>query len=388
MTFRSTPASLPHAAITALIALFVGVVAASGCTEPSGYVGAGVAADGVSAADGGVGDGGVGADGAGATDSGGGVDAGAGSDTGAAPVTGKERDPACTDGKYTEVLPTGKESIQALIVAYSSDDTMTFITGVLAVRYPLGKTLVEGAIANAKQHCVDTFLPQSQRGSASAVLSRMGVIVHECGHFFDLYAKGKGFGESHYQFNQTVSFTCSGGGNQGSKPTFARSLITGDKWGDANKACASFGDKGCDSYAPIYLNGDPTDAKFESGDQGFNMLMEEVVQYINSLAEAVAFHDQIKGSTSARDGILTFLWYMERYLQMARLKYPASYKVILEDACWRNTVLTAWGRAWLYLNATEGDPKLTIKGAMLLKNAREPELMAEIQLLRDAHGCK
>lgn len=366
-----------------LFPLISTVFALSACTSPSGSNAGGVWVDGAG-----------GTDGTTSSDATTGQDAATAADTatekdaGSAPKPGKEVDPGCTDGKYKEVLPNGKEPIDDLIANYKSDATLAFITGVLAKRYPFGKTLVEGAIANAKQHCVDLFLPQSQRGTASQVLSRMGVIVHECGHFFDLYAKGKGFGQSHYQFHEAVAFTCSGGGHQGQKTTFSRSLIKGDKWNAANPACANFGDKGCDSYAPIYLNGDPTDSKFESGDQGFNMLMEEVVQYVNSLAEAVAFYDQIKGSTSARDGILTFLWYMERYLQMARLKYPESYKVITDDACWRDTILTVWGRAWLYLNATEGDSKLTIKGEKLLKNVREPELMAEIERVRIKHGCK
>ncbi|HAN32420.1 MAG TPA: hypothetical protein DCQ06_12565 [Myxococcales bacterium] len=296
-------------------------------------------------------------------------------------------DPACIDVQYQEVLPTGKQDISDLVSGYTPAGYMSFINTALERRYPLGKMLVTDAIDRAPQHCVDTFLPASFRSSASQVLSRMGVIVHECGHFYDIYKKGKAFGASHYQITEGLGFTCTGAANQGAKSTFARSLINTDKWASANKPCAKLGDQGCDSYAAIYLNGDPNDGKFESGDQGFNMLFEEVVQYVNSLAEAVAFKDQIFGATSARDGILTFVWYMTRYLQMARLQYPDSYEILSQNKCWREAILTVWGRAWLYLEATKGDKKLTIKGDKLLVNATEPDLVNEIALLRKIQGC-
>ena len=76
----------------------------------------------------------------------------------------------------------------------------------------------------------------------------------------------------------------------------------------------------CDFYRQVYLDGDPDDDNFEGGDQGYNSVLEETTQYINSLAVGYAFNDLYSGSVSERDGILTFLWYITRYLKMAPRK--------------------------------------------------------------------
>ena len=118
------------------------------------------------------------------------------------------------------------------------------------------------------------------------------------------------------------------------------------------------------------------------------MLFEEVVQYVNSLATGHAFQDQIQWSVSERDGILTFLWYLERYLKMAREQYPAAYAHLSQTACWREGILNVWGRAWLYLKATEGNGKLGISDAKIIGLVRTPELLDEIQRLREIQGCQ
>ena len=43
-----------------------------------------------------------------------------------------------------------------------------------------------------------------------------------------------------------------------------------------------------DNYANVYLDGDPDDDEFDGGDQGFNSLLEETLQYVNSLATGYA----------------------------------------------------------------------------------------------------
>src|SRR5262249_13037648 len=146
----------------------------------------------------------------------------------------------------------------------------------------------------------------------------------------------------------------------------------------------------CDMYADIYLNGSPTDGTFDSGDQGFNMLLEEAVQYVNSLASAWAFADQYPPGqrTSDRDGILTFLWYLERYLHMARLSYPAAYAHISGDSCWQQAILTEWGRAWLYMNATKTISSLSIDGSLIEPLVTKPELLDEIDRIRTKAGCQ
>ena len=82
---------------------------------------------------------------------------------------------------------------------------------------------------------------------------------------------------------------------------------------------------------------------------------EETLQYVNSLATSYAFGDQLAYSTSARDGILTFLWYTMRYLRLARLEHPQTYTLLTQNSCWRDLILNTWGRAWLYFGTHCGN---------------------------------
>ena len=72
---------------------------------------------------------------------------------------------------------------------------------------------------------------------------------------------------------------------------------------------------------------------------------------------------------------------------MARLEYPAAYKLLSEDACWREAILTVWGRAWLYLDWTEGISALGIQDNKLYGLVHDEELLGEIELLRALQGC-
>ena len=84
---------------------------------------------------------------------------------------------------------------------------------------------------------------------------------------------------------------------------------------------------------------------------------------------------------SERDGILTFLWDVERYLKMARESYPSAYAHLSQTTCWREGILNVWGRAWLYLSATEGNAKLGLSDAKIIDLVRTPELLNEIKHL-------
>ena len=233
--------------------------------------------------------------------------------------------------------------------------------------------------------CIDVFFQPSMGKTAAGALGQASTLVHECGHLYDQSLSQ--FGSHTYFVNESKKFTCSGLSYQGPNTGFARSRIKGDGFDATWPACAKFGDQGCDGYAPIYLSGNPDDGQFDSGDQGYDMLLEEVNQYVNSLVTDYALADQQQWSVSAEDGILTLAWYMERYLHMARLTYPEAYAYLAGDACWRQATLTLWGRAWTYLEKTNGNGKLNLKGAMLRKLVADPALLDEIQRLRLAEGC-
>lgn len=315
-------------------------------------------------------------------------------DAGAVVLPTQEVDPKCLDGQYKEALPVADAGLSGPFAAYEKAKAVDFIHAVLQARYPWGSALVSGAVKAAPQNCVDLFLPESMRGSAKQVMDRLEVVVHECGHMYDMYPMS--FADTKYAIQPQLTLKCAGlrssssdTGSGSAKPSFPRSAIKQDAFGKKRPPCEDGkGSHGCDSYAKVYLDGDPNDGTFQSGDQGFNMLVEEVNQYVNSLATRYAFADQSAMSTSARDGILTFLWYMQRYLHMARTLHPQVYADLKADACWRQLVLTLWGRAWLFLEATQGMPKLGIEHAKIIELVRDPELLAEIARIRTAHGCK
>ena len=294
-------------------------------------------------------------------------------------------DPGCIDGQYTETLPPADADISGLIDAYEPDNYREFIFDVLDARYPVGAYLIDGALENSTMgDCIDFFLHGN--GSAQEIFGQLSTFVHECGHFWDI-AEG-GFSEATYIFTEDLWLSCSGGDTTDRGGfTFARSLLNGDDYSALRPPCGGgFGD-GCDSYADIYLDGDPFDGNFDGGDQGFNSVLEEATQYVNSLATGYSFADQYRGSVSERDGILTFLWWIERYLRVARLDYPDAHAAILDDACWREAILTIWGRGWMYLEATDGMSNLGIDDAAILELVEDPDLLGEIQRVRDAEGC-
>ncbi len=326
----------------------------------------------------------------GGTDTLGGTDTGGdttfGDDTVPAPDTGvppqdttvTQTSYLCDENLYSETPPSPNASVASAVAAFNASNRVPFIYQSLEARYPIGRYITEqGQLRGAFDNCAEIFL-----GNASTpveVMNRLSTVVHECGHSLDL-SIGE-FGEDTFVFRPDLQLTCKDGDTTDRYgKTFARSLINGDAYAATNPD---------DFYRDVYMDGDPFNAAFEGGDQGFNSVVEEATQYINSLATDYAFEDQFGGySTSARDGILTFLWYIERYLKLARESYPGVYQFISGDACYREAVLTVWARAWFYLNLTEGRPALEIDGPTLKPLVLSADLANEIQLLRQAHGCQ
>ena len=297
------------------------------------------------------------------------------------PLPSDWTDPQCLDGQYQEILPDFNVEISDLITNYNSSDPASFVFAVLERRYPMGKLLVEEGRMGPFGDCIEVFL--RDRSSAQAVIEQLSTIVHECGHAADIEAGG--FTNSVYLITPNLTLECNGGDTiERGGGTFARSLLNRDEF--ALEAC--FSGANCDFYRDVYLDGDPENMNFEGGDQGYYSVVEETVQYINSLAVGYAFNTELRsrGSVSERDGISTFLWYITRYLRMARLEYPGAYSAIAEDSCWRQTILTLWGRAWFFLEASESMSHLGINDQNI-QDRLTPELLDEIQRLRDLEGC-
>ncbi|MFK7985430.1 MAG: hypothetical protein AB8I08_05320 [Sandaracinaceae bacterium] len=310
-------------------------------------------------------------------------------DAGSVTPTSPLVDPSCLDGQFSETLPDPDADISDLVAGYSAADPVAFIDGSLRRRYPSGAEMVAGG--RGTTDCATVFLRDTS--SAQEIIEQLGTVVHECGHFYD-NTLSRTARQSYYINDSPLTLVCQMGDTTSRGGlTFERSRILNDSWSSGRPGCPETGPRpdNCDFYARVYLDGNPDDDEFEGGDQGFNMLFEELVQYVNSLATSFAYTNELNsgGRSSQKDGLLTFLWYTMRYLHMARNDYPAAYEHILngDGGCWRRAILQVWGRAFLYLEATEGMTHLGINDTLLMGLVETPELLQEIQRLRDAEGC-
>ena len=267
-------------------------------------------------------------------------------------------------GGATDLRPDA--DITGPIERYRADRPHDFLLAVLKARYPTGNAIMEGMGAA----CTEQYVTAEHRASAEAVLARLEVTVHECGHAFDHR------GKQGYFITEAVTFACPGGAHFGANQSFARRELVGDAFAPRRAACAGPARADCDMYSDIYLA-----AKTAGSEQGYSSVLEETVQYLHSLKTAYAFADQLKpgAKVSARDGLLTFLWYLERYLQLARLKHPSVYAFLAADACWRDATRTVWDRAWNLLALTRTNEQLGLNDAAIEPLVRDPALAREVE---------
>jgi hypothetical protein len=120
-------------------------------------------------------------------------------------------------------------------------------------------------------------------------------------------------------------------------------------------------------------------------------VFSEFEQYINTIATSFAFYDYAPDDIIAGDATRDFAWFVERYLRIVRTKYATEYDHIANDTCWRQALLSQWGRVVRYWDETNkaNVNKLwdeeAAKVDVLLKN---PVLLAEIENLRVIDGCR
>lgn len=282
--------------------------------------------------------------------------------------------------RYAEPLPRREMPIDD--IAFDPDRREAYMRAVLERRYPLGGWVVDVGLARGflKGSCVTRFLGDAAR--TEDFMRRIPVIVHECGHYADTMGKE---GVAAYSVRPDLELRCTGGAStaRGGR-TFPRSELLRDGLAAKWPACSPEGRTGtCDMYASLYLGGDPSNGDFELGDLGFDYLLEEALQYVQSLATGLALVVRDSGSAvSHRDGVLVHMGYVARYLRLARVAHPEVYTFLTEDACWRKAILTVWDRSVFYLDATKGEPSLGLDDVELSKLAADPELTKEIDALR------
>lgn len=313
---------------------------------------------------------------------------GAPRDSGAPPDTADSGDalvldPACPDGAYTETLPDASEDISDLLADYGSLDRAAFARAVLERRYPNGAWILEAASEALGQDCGALFAAYTSERlweTTEYALVATGVLVHECGHMLDLQAAD----EHRYYFNQDLMFQPTGGSAPDAP---ARSRVLEDEWTHLRPPCPETGAYGCDGYADTYLPGDPDDAEYDAGDEGLDSVADELLQYVHGLAVGLSVREEM-ALAGLEDGLLTFLWYLERYLAYWRATDPAAYEAAMVDGGWAELLLNLWGRAWLHLDASAPYDDLGVDRELLEPLVLEPALLAEMEHLRELVGCR
>jgi len=137
-------------------------------------------------------------------------------------------------------------------------------------------------------------------------------------------------------------------------------------------------DQKTDTYAKVYLEG-------ASGAQGFNTLLDEYNAYAHSLASRYCTRDLLSPSSrvSARDGILTMMYYLETYLAIGRTEHPKDYAAILADPGTRRVILTVWDRAEFFLRKSQDEASLGIKTETIEAWVYDEGRLAELTRVRE-----
>jgi hypothetical protein len=140
-------------------------------------------------------------------------------------------------------------------------------------------------------------------------------------------------------------------------------------------------DRASDSFAKTYLLG-------ASGAQGFNTLLDEYNAYAHGLAARTCTRDRMPSGmrVSARDGMLTMMYYVGVYLRIARTKHAADHDQIMKDPGHRRLILTVWDRAEFWLRKSANVPGLGIRDDRIAEWAYAADNLAEIARVRAAHA--
>ncbi len=270
-----------------------------------------------------------------------------------APPVDPEED-AGIDSGYTEP-ECELTDVSAVEAAHDSAKPRATLEALATVRYPMGLAFIKAQDESALTAWL-TGAPETFAG----VASRFDTVVHEGSHIW----RSKRFDGRREVFPVRGDLTI----ETKRLATFHRSEIL-----------SVHVDRAADSYASTYLEG-------ASGAQGFQTLLDEYQAYTHSLASRYCIRDLLPASqrTSARDGILTMMYYVETYLALAREKHPKDYFAILGDPGHRKMILTVWERAEFWLRKSKGQRALGISDAKIATWVYEPSRLAEIQKVRDA----
>ncbi len=261
---------------------------------------------------------------------------------------------AATPGKppYSEAL-TDLASIDDLRDGYDADRWYETMLAVLERRYATGHFIVT-ALDDSKTNAA--IWTGGQRDSFDGLLRALQVAVHEMDHQlgFQEGALPTFFREYYYAIRADDTRLVP------NIDTFPRSEIAPYITGDLDN-----------QYKDTYLTG-------QSGDQNFFTLLDEFNAYTHSMFTGYGIHDQLRGSTSYRDGLVTMMLYVEFFLRHARENHPDDYAALRAETDVRDLVDLLWQRADFILDVTAEIPALSLRPEAVEAKMREPEMRAEV----------
>jgi hypothetical protein len=253
---------------------------------------------------------------------------------------------------YTEALCDDTASLADLAAAYTNTPAglRAAVRSIAERRYPIGVAFVD--VQSDMQ--LQTWF--RMRGTFADVLNNFEVAVHEGGHIWDLTMIRADWP---YRLRDDLVI------RPRRLTNFNRSEIL-----------TLHANPDADSYDEVYLRG-------QSGAQGFNTLLDEYVQYTHSLASRFCTRDSLGAGRriSARDGILTLMYYVELYLKIARTQHPDDYAEIVGDPGHLELIRTVWQRAEFWLERSAPHASLGIRDAQIRAWTYAPENLMEITML-------
>ncbi len=251
------------------------------------------------------------------------------------------------------VLPT--RDIAAIRAGFSPDNWRASMIRLLEHRYPDAASLV-GKLRDPS--FFDAWFRQGRTSYKDAVMD-LSTAVHESAHIVGLHQRR---GRTHVLVlgkKSSLRFPI--------PKSFHRKEIKAELPAAINDL----------SYSSTYLVG-------KSGAQGIEMLLDELNAYTYSLFTAIAIADQLPKNIkqSSRDGLLVFMYYLQRYLSLARRTHTATYKAILKSPALRKTIVELYDRAACVVELSSPYTQLGINDGMLREHVYGDKALTEIRALR------
>lgn len=253
---------------------------------------------------------------------------------------------------------TPRRSLVDLKATYDPANPRPTLVQVAQRRYPPAVT----AIGAQSDETLRMWLRQADGRQADfeQLLAAFDVVTHEGGHALDLSLRTSPFTHAYRIWDDSEVIQVA------AIQAYPRSEILRIHPSPAR-----------DVYASVYLEG-------PSGQQDVEMLVEEFVQYVNSLASAACVRDVPRDiRLGNRDALLTMMWWIQLYLRIGREEHPAAYAAIRGNQELVRVILNTWDRAEYWLDRTRGS-RLGDADAAVARRVYEPLNLAEVEQLRQS----